>query len=205
MAARNPHVLRLTNASGIPAVSTKSCIFNLDYAMRTRADRDHLITALFRNPAWTVDSPVYLRNGRLLTNVEAFRLDAGGTFTAEHVVEQIAAKVAELCGHDEVSAEEPLAAYGLTSISVAELGAFIQSQFQFHASALELMTTASCLSLAEAIVSGESEEDREQVEEEAELSGDQLQLHRTVPRRPSVFAPKLEEHFPVAVQDAIST
>ena len=205
MAARNLHVLRLAAVSGVPPVSTRTCIFNLDYAMRTRDARDHLITAVFRNPAWSVDSPAYPRTGRLLTNVEAFHLDVGGKFTAEHVVEQIAAKVAELCGHDEVNEEEPLAAYGLTSISVAELGAFFQSQFQFHVSAVELMTTATCLSLAEAIVSGTSAETsdaaREPVEDEGEPSADPLQPCRRVSRRPSVFASKPKEHFPIPVPD----
>ncbi len=60
---------------------------------------------------------------------------------------QIAAKVAELCGHDEGSPEEPLSSFGLTSISVAELGAFIRMQFNHQVSALELMTTATYLSL----------------------------------------------------------
>ena len=71
------------------------------------------------------------------------------------VVAQLADKVAELCGHDEGSPEEPLSSFGLTSISVAELGAFIRMQFNHQVSALELMTTATCLSLAEAIMTGD--------------------------------------------------
>ena len=63
--------------------------------------------------------------------------------------------MAELCGHDEGSPEEPLSSFGLTSISVAELGAFIRMQFNHQVSALELMTTATCLSLAEAIMQGD--------------------------------------------------
>ena len=74
---------------------------------------------------------------------------------------QIAAKVAELCGHDEGSPEEPLSSFGLTSISVAELGAFIRMQFNHQVSALELMTTATCLSLAEAIMQGDQNGDED--------------------------------------------
>ena len=49
---------------------------------------------------------------------------------------------------------EPLSSFGLTSISVAELGAFIQTQYNHQVSALELMTTATALSLAQTIVEG---------------------------------------------------
>ena len=84
---------------------------------------------------------------------------------------QIAAKVAELCGHDEGGLEEPLSSFGLNSISVAELGAFIQSEFNFQASALELMTTASCRSLAEAIVFGRKTDEEAEAEAEAEQDG----------------------------------
>ena len=78
---------------------------------------------------------------------------------------QIAAKVAELYGHDEGGMEEPLSSFGLNSISVAELGAFIQSEFNLQASALELMTTASCQSLAHAIVYGTKTDDEADTDE----------------------------------------
>ena len=152
MASRNLHVLRIMRAAGMPPISADFAIANLDYAMRVPGDRDHLVTALFSRPPWTFDSPEYLRSGRMLGNAHAFAVDAGSRLTLETVVAQIAAKVAELCGHDEGNPGEPLSSFGLTSISVAELGAFIQMQFDYQASALELMTTASCLSLAEAIM-----------------------------------------------------
>ena len=79
----------------------------------------------------------------MLSNQDAFAVDTGGQLTQDAVVAQIAAKVAELCGHDEGSPEEPLSSFGLTSISVAELGAFIRMQFNHQVSALELMTTAT--------------------------------------------------------------
>ena len=68
MAARNLHVLRMSRAGGVPPVSADFAITNLDYAMRAMGGRDHLITALFSRPPWTVDSPDYLRTGRMLSN-----------------------------------------------------------------------------------------------------------------------------------------
>ena len=64
MASRNLHVLRIMRSSGMPPVSADFSISNLDYAMRIMQDRDHLITALFSRPPFTVDSPDYMRTGR---------------------------------------------------------------------------------------------------------------------------------------------
>ncbi len=196
MAARNLHVLRMSRAGGVPPISADFAVTNLDYAMRTMAGRDHLITALFSRPPWTVDSPDYLRTGRVLSNQDAFAVDTGGQLTEDAVVAQIAAKVAELCGHDEGSPEEPLSSFGLTSISVAELGAFIRMQFNHQVSALELMTTATCLSLAEAIMQG----DRGGAEDDAgaEATGAERAVAEPPPARriPSVFASAPADHFP---------
>lgn len=95
--------------------------------------------------------------------------------------------------------EEPLSSFGLNSISVAELGAFIQSEFNFQASAPELMTTASCHSLAHAIVFGAKSDD--EAEAEGEGGGVEtapLVAERRVRRRPSTFASPPEDHFPPA-------
>ena len=129
------------------------------------SDGNHLITALFERPAWTPDYPDYMRVGRMMRNQDAFAAGAAGELTVDAVVAQIAAKVAELCGHEEGGVEEPLSSFGLTSISVAELGTFIQTQFNHRVSALELMTTASALSLAQGIVHGtDVEDDRSEAE-----------------------------------------
>ena len=178
-------------------VSANFAIANLDFAMRTMTDRDHLVTALFSTPPWTVDSPDYMRNGRLVNNQAAFEVDAGGDLTLEGVVAQISAKVAELCGHEEGDVTEPLSSFGLTSISVAELGAFVQTQFNHQVSALELMTTASALSLAEAIVHGADShtEDDAPSETDGTASGAE-QTRRRVRRRLSPFANAPEDHFP---------
>ena len=196
MAARNLHVLRMSRAGGVPPISADFAITNLDYAMRAMGDGDHLVTALFSRPPWTADSPDYLRTGRVLSNQDAFAVDTGGQLTQDAVVAQLAAKVAELCGHDEGSPEEPLSSFGLTSISVAELGAFIRMQFNYQVSALELMTTATCLSLAEAIMTGDQGGDEDDAD--ADSAGTQ-QTEAEIPaarRVPSAFASAPADHFP---------
>ena len=199
MAARNLGVLRLMKAAGMPPVSSRFAIANLDYALRTMGDSDHLITALFKRLLWSVDSTDYMRTGRLMNNQDAFAVGGDEQLTVESVMAQIAAKVAELCGHDEGGLEEPLSSFGLNSISVAELGAFIQSEFNFQASALELMTTASCQSLAHAIVYGTSSDDEADADDEGEgIQDAPLVAQRRVRRRPSAFASPPEDHFPSA-------
>ena len=197
MAARSLHVMRLMRAAGMTTVSANFAIANLDYALRTMPDQDHLVTALFANPPWSVDSPDYMRNGRLVNNQAAFEVDVGGDLTVDGVVAQISAKVAELCGHDEGEMTEPLSSFGLTSVSVAELGAFIQTQFNHQVSALELMTTATALSLAQTIVEGSASDGEAEVEAEADGSAAvSEQSHRRARRRSSPFANRIEDHFP---------
>ena len=196
MAARNLGVLRLMRAAGMPPVSSYFAIANLDYALRTMRENDHLITALFKRVLWNVDAPDYMRAGRLMSNQDAFEVGSDESLTVDGVMARIAVKVAELCGHDESGLEEPLSSFGLNSISVAELGAFIQSEFNFQASALELMTTASCHSLANAIVFGASSADEADSLEDGDGAEDApLSTQRCVRRRPSVFASSPEDHF----------
>ena len=197
MAARSLHVMRMMRAAGMTTVSANFAIANLDYAMRTMGEADHLVTALFAAPPLTIDSPDYMRNGRLLNNQAAFEVDVGGEMTVEAVMAQISAKVAELCGHDEGDVAEPLASFGLTSISVAELGAFIQTQFNHQVSALELMTTASALSLAQAIVHGTDSDGEDETADESDgaRSGTE-EFRRRVRTRRSPFANAPEDHFP---------
>ena len=197
MAARSLHVMRMMRAAGMTTVSANFAIANLDYALRTMPGQDHLVTALFSNPPWSVDSPDYMRNGRLVNNQAAFEVDAGGDLTVEGVVAQISAKVAELCGHEEGEMTEPLSSFGLTSISVAELGAFIQTQYNHQVSALELMTTATALSLAQTIVEGGASDGASEAAAEPDASAaESRQSMRRVRRRTSPFANRHEDHFP---------
>ena len=197
MASRSRHVLRMARAAGMPPISTQFAITNLDYALRKMNERDHLLSALFKRVPWKIDSTDYLRIGRLMSNQSAFPGHSDAQLTVDSVMAQIAEKVAELCGHEEGGVEEPLSSFGLTSVSVAELMAFIQSQYNFQVSALELMTTASSASLAHSIVHGVEARDDAQLEEET--LGTEATLHsgrRRARRRPSVFANAPEDHFP---------
>ena len=197
MASRSLHVLRLMRAAGMPPVSSDCAIANLDFAMRSMAGRDHLVTAMFRRPAWTVDLPDYMRIGRMLNNQDAFEAGTGSEWTMESVVARLAAKIAELCGHEEGGVEEPLSSFGLTSISVAELGTFIQTQFNYQMSALELMTTASCMSIARGIIHGGQEDGDDQAETEPDGA---MEAAPVIPegsqRAASAFASAIEDHFP---------
>jgi len=197
MASRSRHVLRMARAAGMPPISTQFAITNLDYALRKLPDRDHLLSALFKRVLWKAGSADYLRTGHLMSNQDAFEGHTGGQLTLEAVMAQIAEKVAELCGHDEGGMEEPLSSFGLTSVSVAELMAFIQSRYNFQVSVLELMTTASSASLAHAIVHGAEEQDEAEPGEESLGTEEALQVRRyRARRRPSVFASAPEDHFP---------
>ena len=203
MASRSLHVMRMLRATGMRPVSSNFAVANLDYALRTMGDENHLVTALFTRAPWNPDSPDYTRNGRLMRNQDAFKADADTRLTLDGVVAQISTKVAELCGHHEAGVEEPLASFGLTSISVAELGAFVQMHFNYHVSALELMTTASTLSLAQAIIEGTQSGGEAGKESDSDGSGELLREgQRSVRRRPSVFANALEDYFPN--RDAVS-
>ena len=168
MAARSLHVLRMMRTAGMPPVSSDCAIANLNFAMRSMADRDHLVTAMFKRPTWTVEYADYMRIGRMMNNQDAFEVGADSEWTLESVVTQIATKVAELCGYDGGGVEEPLSSFGLTSLTVTELGIFIQTQFNYQVSALELMTTASCISLAHGIIHGRQNVEDDQAEAEAE-------------------------------------
>ena len=197
MASRSLHVMRMLRATGMRPVSSNFAVANLDYAFRNMGDESHLVTALFTRAPWNPDSPDYTRNGRLMRNQDAFKADADTRLTLDGVVAQISTKVAELCGHQEAGVEEPLASFGLTSISVAELGAFVQMQFNYHVSALELMTTASTLSLARAIVEGTQSGGEAGTESDSDGSGEALrETRRSVRRKPSAFANAIEDYFP---------
>jgi len=197
MVARDLHVLKMIRATGIPPVSSKCAIENLDYAMRTMRDYDHVVTAIFERPAWTVESLNHLRNGRCITNQDGFQSSSTEGLTLQSVIAQISTKVAELCGHDEGNEDDPLSSFGLTSLSVAELGAFIQTQFQYQESALNLMTTSSCRSIAEAILKKRSNSQIATADPELPQIQTPVRIkpRKEIRHRRSEFAPSYEEHF----------
>ena len=196
MASRDLHVLRTMRVAGIPPISTAFTFINLDYALRTMSDRDHLITTVFKRPVWNSGSPDYMRSGRLLSNQDAFKVDSVGQLTVDSVVPIIAAKIAELIGH-EVDVDEQLSNLGFNSISVVELGAFFHERFNYQVTVLDLLTTASARSLANAVVPGKKSVAAAQTTTETDTAG----LEQAPPRRqrarqqPSVFANRPEDHF----------
>ena len=196
MASRNPHVLRIMRAAGTLPISSNFAIYGLDYALRCMQGSDHLVTAIFTNVPWTHNSPDYMRSGSLISNQGLFEDNIGSQLSVSSVVESILEKVAELCGHDEGAPDEPLSAYGLNSISVAELSAYLQGEYNVQISALELMTTATCESLANEIVHGtqNNSEKADELEDTITMEFEKMdrrQRHLT----PSLFASPLEDHF----------
>ena len=80
---------------------------------------------------------------------------------------------------------------------MAELGAFIQTQYNHQVSALELMTTATALSLAQTIVEGGAPDGASEAEAEPDASAaESRQSMRRVRRRSSPFANRPRDHFP---------
>ncbi|MDE2660840.1 MAG: SDR family NAD(P)-dependent oxidoreductase [Acidobacteriota bacterium] len=196
MASRDLQILRLMKTVGLPPVSSVFAVTNLDYAMRVMRDQDHLITACFEHPLWRGDAPDYMRSGRLTTNQDAFEANRGGQLTVGAVAAQITAKVAELCGGDEIDPEQPLASFGFSSLSIAELGAFIQRDFGYRVGAVDLMTTTTALSLATSIVQSQAGLDGSEEEPDADVAAvEQDSARRRSRRTPSIFAPALEDHF----------
>ncbi|MBE7171675.1 MAG: SDR family NAD(P)-dependent oxidoreductase [Williamsia sp.] len=200
MASRDTHVLRMLKASGIPAISTLFAINGLDYALRLPSEENHLVTALFKRIPWTTGYPDYLRFGRLMSNRDCLKAGSGEQLTPEGISAKIAKKVAELCGHEEIDQKEPIASFGLNSISVSELAAFINTQFNYQVSVIDLMTKASSRSLAIAIIEKQQDtgeqnktadpEKEEQAESKAVLSTP------VKTQAPSPFATTYQDHFP---------
>ena len=152
MASRSPDVLRIMDALGLPAISTTTAIANLDYALRTMPKASHIASFAIENPSWSMESPDYLRVGHLQSNQSAFSKTQGLELTVKGVLELLTEKLSRLSGHDEIHPESLFSDYGLTSVSVTELSAFIHATFGYRAGVLELMTSATPMSLAEAIV-----------------------------------------------------
>jgi hypothetical protein len=63
-----------------------------------------------------------------------------------------------MSGHEQVGPRETIASFGVNSVSIAELSAFVRTRFGYHVGILDLMTTATPESVAEAIISGKAAE-----------------------------------------------
>ena len=154
MAARAPHLLRLMRAAGMPPVSIALAIENLDFALRAMPGESHLVSADIGRLPGGPDHPDYMRTGRWMAG-DGGLAQAG--LTAEAVTSEICREVAKLSGEQEVGPQETVASFGVNSLSVAELIAFVKTRFNHHVSALDLMTTATPESIAAAIISGRTQ------------------------------------------------
>jgi thioester reductase-like protein len=202
MASRNSQLLRMMKANGTPAISGVFAINALDYAIRTNQYANHLTaitTGLF--PA-NFKSPDYLRvPAQLVHNSSAFKLGHSGALSKVGIASLLATKVANLCGVEEVDPAEPFSSYGLNSLSVAELLAYIKNEMSFSGiGSIELMTSATCNSIAEKIVdshedTGDSAGDEVEDEESGESSKEAVTEDTILMMQKSRFVPAPEEFF----------
>ena len=201
MASRNPALIRLMKANGLPPISCIFAMSCLDSAIR---QNKHTISvaAMENNLGADVHTNDFLRvQAQLVKNNAAFKLGKGGVLSKEAIMDMISEMIAKICSVDEVDPTEPLSSYGLNSISVAELIAFLKQDMGYIVSAMTLMTSATVESLAEGIISANTKTDEadddegDEAEEETEKK-EVAEFDRTLHiREPSRFAPKIEEHF----------
>ena len=198
MASRSPNILRSMDALGLPAISTTTAIANLDYALRTMPKANHIASFSVENPNWSMEFADYLRIGHLQSNQSAFSKTRGLDLTVKGVLELLTEKLSKLSGHDEIHPESLFSDYGLTSVSVTELSAFIQATFGYRAGVLELMTSATPLLLAEAIVEASAEngsgDDKIEEDKMQEEASETLRVSETIRKR-SIFALPKADHF----------
>jgi thioester reductase-like protein len=201
MAARNPQLLQMMKANGLPALSSIAALEGLDSALRS-GKHSNLVTCLASDLAADMGSSDFLRTAaQLVTNSAAFKLTYGSSLSKEAVVEMISLKIAALCGVEKVDACEPFSSYGLNSISVAELGAFLKNDLSYPVSAMELMTSASCDTIADGFITaqggnamiGADKDTTASGKKERAGSASSFQVSKN--RKPSRFSPSREEHF----------
>jgi len=202
MAARNPQLLNMMKAGGMPAISSIFAIEVLDSAIRSGVHSNAVAALASDRFSADLGSSDFLRSAaQLVHNGAVFRLGGGGGLSKEALIERISSKVAALCGVAEVSPTDPLSTYGLNSISVAELGAFLKTEMAYSASAMQLMTSATCESIANGILAAQGGVDASATKgkgDEADKAKDEASAELTIsrpPRVPSRFAVGLEEHF----------
>ena len=158
----------------------------------------HIASFSVENPNWSMEFPDYLRIGHLQSNQSAFSKTRGLELTVKGVLELLTEKLSKLSGHDEIHPESLFSDYGLTSVSVTELSAFIQSTFGYRAGVLELMTSATPLLLAEAIVEASAGDgggdDKVEADKMQEEASETLRVGETLRKR-SIFALAKADHF----------
>jgi thioester reductase-like protein len=183
MAARQPHLLRVMRAAGMPPVSVAVAIASLDAALRgtvasgtvasgtvasgtvasgtvtggaAAGDASHVICADIGRLPGGASHPDFMRASRWMGDDGQPGGFAGQELTAEAISADICATIGRLSGHEQVGPQETIASFGVNSVSIAELSAVIRSRFGHHVGILDLMTTATPESIAHAIISGKA-------------------------------------------------
>jgi len=152
MAARSPKMLRFMRAAGIPAVSMAVAIANLDYALRAMPGQDHLVGADIRRLPGGPSHPDFMRTGRWMADGDIGTGEQG--LSPEAVADELCREISKLSGHDQVGPQETIASFGVSSVSIAELSAFVRTRYNYQVGILDLMTTATPESIAVAITRG---------------------------------------------------
>lgn len=178
MAARQPHVLRLMRAGGTPPVSVSVAIACLDAALRsaqTIPAPGGIVCADIAQLPGDAGHRDFMRTGRFMRDSAAlvgthWGGAGDGGLTVETVAAELCREIGRLSGHEQVGPRETIASFGVNSVSIAELSAFVRTRFGHQVGILDLMTTATPESVAQAVVSGVS------------ATGDSNGAHATVGR-----------------------
>ncbi len=204
MAADNPHVLKMMKLNGTPAISSIFAIEVLDTALRNQSCNN--IISILPKDMKLMNNLDELRHGHLETNSSVFKL-ADNVETIENVLNSLIEKLTELCGFTDISPSDVLSVYGLNSISVTEFSGFLKLNYNFSISALELMTTATCQSIAEGILNNKGETREKHVEKENKIKIKQNFHPGNAIRVPSVFDVKegvtIEKKEPKQIKESI--
>ena len=103
----------------------------------------------------------YARHGALVSTEDAFRrVGLAGALSVASILAHLLAKLAQVTGQGDAEGDqgaaldpdEPISSYGIDSMTATELSMYLRSNYNFVVSTVELMTSASCRSLAEAVV-----------------------------------------------------
>jgi len=97
MAARQPHVLRLMRASGMPPVSVAVAIASLDAALR-RGGADHVVCADIGQLPGDAGHPDFMRTGRWMRGDAGLNGTGEGGLTAEMIAAELCREISRLSG-----------------------------------------------------------------------------------------------------------
>lgn len=210
MASRNPQLLQMMKAGGMPAISCIFAIEALDAAIKTSKHWNTVACLADDFPA-NMGSNDFLRcPAQLIRNNAAFKVGGGAAMSRQALIEILSTRVGALCGVEQLDPSEPFSSYGLNSISVAELVAYLKNEMSYTVSAMELMTSATCESIADGILKAQAGEDNDEAEKPAdegtEATGQETEVdsdadeenniwNQPLVEEPSLFEPRLQEYF----------